>query len=119
MSGGSDPGALGGGALGRRRDAGLQAERTRLAWRRTCLAVTVIALLTARLAVLPAATPARLLALVGAFALWLAVVGLSRRRVLAMPPSGPGAAGRLLAVLALAVTGYAVLGVLLTAFGAA
>ncbi|MFS8477390.1 MAG: DUF202 domain-containing protein [Micromonosporaceae bacterium] len=102
-------------AAGPGRDPGLQPERTRLAWRRTALAVTGVALLAARLAV-QRVTPVRLLGLVAVAALWAAVLAVSHHRVRALAPPRPAPgdpSGRALPALALIVTGYAVLGVLL------
>jgi uncharacterized membrane protein YidH (DUF202 family) len=97
------------------RDPGLQPERTRLAWRRTALALTGVALLAARLAVHPV-TPVRLAGLVAVAALWAAVLAVGHRRVQALARRRPPAvadAGRSLPTLALVVIGYAALGVLL------
>jgi hypothetical protein len=92
-----------------RRDPGLQPERTRLAWRRTALGATGISLLAARLALVEGAP----LGLLAAVALWLAVLVVGQRRVTALAPARPAAAGRSLPALALIVVGYAVLGLLL------
>ncbi len=78
------------------RDPGLQPERTVLAWRRTALHYTVVALLATRLAVVRD-RPAGLVAAVG---LWLAAVVVCQCR-------------RSRRLIALTVLGYAVLGVLL------
>ena len=95
------------------RDPGLQPERTRLAWRRTALALTVVAVLAVRLA-LPG-DPAGALIGVAAVLLWGAVLVLCWRR-----GTGTGAArsgGRTLPLVALGVAGFAVLGVLLVLRG--
>lgn len=94
------------------RDPGLQPERTRLAWRRTTLAVGAVAALAARLA-LQRGTPLGLLGLFAAVGLWLAVLAVSHRRIQAMAPTRPAAAGRSLPAYALIIAGYAVLGVFL------
>ncbi|MFC4021426.1 DUF202 domain-containing protein [Micromonospora sp. GCM10011542] len=95
------------------RDAGLQPERTRLAWRRTALALTVVAVLTVRLA-LPG-DPAGALIGAAAVLLWGAVLGLCWRRA-----TGTGVArsgGPVLPLVALGAAGFAVLGVLLVLRG--
>ncbi|MEE6257509.1 DUF202 domain-containing protein [Plantactinospora sonchi] len=89
------------------RDAGLARERTRLAWRRTALAVTVVAVLAARLALTRGTVGAVIVALAALG--WLAVL------VGTVPRHGgrtPGA-GRTLPLTALVAAGFAVLGVLL------
>lgn len=95
------------------RDPGLQAERTRLAWRRTALAMTVIMVLTVRLA-LAGDVPGAVLA--GAAVLsWLAALRVCWWRATG---AGPTAGyGRALPLAALAAAGYATLGVLLVARG--
>nr|MDT0663078.1 DUF202 domain-containing protein [Micromonospora sp. DSM 115978] len=87
------------------RDPGLQPERTRLAWRRTALAFTVVAVLAARLA-LPRGVPGLLAALVAA-AGWAATIAALRPR-----PAAAGHRQRPTAtpLAALAAAGYAVLG---------
>ena len=102
-------------ANGPARDPGLQPERTRLAWRRTALALTAVALLAARLAVHPV-TPVRLAGLVAVTALWAVILAVGHHRVQALARPGPLAAAearRWLPTLALVVIGYAALGVLL------
>ena len=91
------------------RDPGLQAERTHLAWRRTVLAVTVVTLLTVRLALAQgtAGVPLAALAVVG----WAGLVRVIYRRLGSAPRPDP--AGRALPLLALTALGYAVLGSLL------
>lgn len=93
------------------RDPGLQTERTRLAWRRTVLAVTVVAVLTVRMALTRGTAGALVTAL--ALAGWVAVVAVTNRRIAVMVRHRPGDAGRALPLSALAAIGYAVLGVIL------
>ncbi|ROT32494.1 DUF202 domain-containing protein [Micromonospora sp. HM5-17] len=97
------------------RDPGLARERTRLAWRRTVLAVSVVAVLATRLALTRGTAGTVLAALTGLG--WLAVlVATFPRYAGSAPRSGPGASGahRLaLPLAALVSAGFAVLGVLL------
>ncbi len=92
---------------------GAATERTRLAWRRTALASTVVALLTVRLA-----ARARWQALdavaVGLAALaWIAHMWLIQRRIQAMAEGEPTMIGRTLVATALVVIAFAVLGLVL------
>lgn len=95
------------------RDPGLQPERTRLAWRRTVLAVTVVALLAARLAVVRGAP----LAVAGTALLWLAGLAVGHRRIVTVSRGKAGPAGPAPLLLGSAVVGLAVLGVLLVIVG--
>ncbi|BCL16096.1 MULTISPECIES: DUF202 domain-containing protein [Micromonospora] len=90
-------------------DPGLQPERTRLAWRRTALAVTVVTVLAVRLAVDGgvAGTLAAALALLT----WGAALVLCWRRGSGTGPAPTG--GPPVPLAALAATGYALLGALL------
>jgi uncharacterized membrane protein YidH (DUF202 family) len=95
------------------RDPGLQSERTRLAWRRTALALGIVAVLTVRMSFAlgrSAAPPiaAALLALAAGAA-------VAYRRGERMTQPRPPAAGRTLLVVALLAAGYAALGVVLVA----
>lgn len=90
-------------------DPGLQPERTRLAWRRTALALTVVTVLTVRLAL--GGGPVGTLAAVLALAVWGAAVRLCWPRATGTGPTPSG--GRRLPLVALAAAGYALLGTLL------
>lgn len=90
-------------------DPGLQPERTRLAWRRTALASTVVTVLTVRLA-LTGGRPG-LLATALALVTWAAAMLLCWRRSTGGGPAPTGRPG--VPMAALATTGQAMLGVLL------
>jgi Domain of unknown function (DUF202) len=105
------------------RDPGRQPERTRLAWRRTVLGFTAVALLTGRLAIVESGAGPALLAVAAALAGWLAVLALSWRRIVALtPPSDPARplaaatpapARRAVPLTACAALGFAGLGAVL------
>lgn len=88
------------------RDPGLQTERTRLAWRRTSLAASAVAVLLLVAAMrYPPGARALLVAATGGT--WLAMVTLAHRRITALT-RGVGPARRspaLLALLVLALVG--------------
>jgi len=93
-------------------DPGASAQRTRLAWRRTGLSATAVALLATRPAFAPGAGTWTFLAVGAAMALWAALIGLAYRRARglnALPPQ-PGRR---------TVTAYAALTVSLAVLGAA
>jgi hypothetical protein len=90
-------------------DPGLQPERTRLAWRRTALALTVVAVLTVRLALGGGLAGALVAAL--ALLVWGTAVRVCWPRASGTGPASSG--GRRLPLTALAAAGYALLGILL------
>ncbi|WP_274029208.1 DUF202 domain-containing protein [Streptomyces sp. MMBL 11-1] len=97
------------------RDPGLQPERTRLAWRRTTLSATVVALLAVRQALLGGATPAALIAVALSTAAWLGFLVVAHRRMLRMEAARPeplaprGALAAALCTVALAMFAAAML----------
>ncbi|MFG1913763.1 DUF202 domain-containing protein [Micromonospora sp. NPDC048898] len=95
------------------RDSGLQPERTRLAWRRTLLAVTVVTALAVRLASADGPTGALLAGVV--VLLWGALLVLCSPRGTGAGPARTG--GRTLPLVALGTVGIALLGVLLVMRG--
>jgi len=95
------------------RDPGRQAERTRLAWRRTTLAATVVALVGAGRVVAGGTRTTEVLALALVAVGWLAIVAVAHQRIRALDhPSIPDA-HRAPAALALLTTAVALAGTLL------
>ena len=88
------------------------AERTRLAWRRTVLAITVVVVLGTRLALVGGSPAGPALAAAGLVG-WLAVLAVTYRRIRAMAAARPVEIGRALPLAAVATAAYAGLGVLL------
>ncbi|MFI8168370.1 DUF202 domain-containing protein [Streptomyces sp. NPDC086081] len=96
------------------RDPGLQPERTRLAWRRTTLSGTVVAVLAVKTTLHGGASAAGILACALCCALWLGVLGVAHRRIRALA-AGPRpaalaprhAAAAVLCTVAMAVCGAA------------
>ncbi|MCX5408290.1 DUF202 domain-containing protein [Streptomyces sp. NBC_00335] len=88
------------------RDAGLQPERTRLAWRRTTLSCAVVAVLALRQALNAAGGSPVAVAGVAVIALfWLAFMGVAHRRVRELAAARPAglSAGAALAATACTV----------------
>ncbi|WP_405619717.1 DUF202 domain-containing protein [Streptomyces sp. NBC_01511] len=73
------------------RDPGLQPERTRLAWRRTTLTYTVVAVLAGRQAVRDDVTPAAIVAAALSALVWLAFLWVAHRRIMALDTARPRA----------------------------
>ncbi len=93
--------------------AGLQAERTRLSWRRTTLAATTVALLAAAAAIVDRPTPHGVAAAALIALAWLAILVIAQRRIDALGRGVTATLGRWPAVLAMLVTAYAVLSAVL------
>ncbi|MFE9705591.1 DUF202 domain-containing protein [Streptomyces sp. NPDC005930] len=96
----------------RGRDPGLQPERTRLAWRRTTLSGTVVAVLAAKAALHGGATTLSVLAAALCCALWLAFLRIAHGRIRALAAADrpraltpPHAAAAALCTFALALCG--------------
>jgi uncharacterized membrane protein YidH (DUF202 family) len=94
-----------------------QAERTRLAWRRTTLAVTLAVLLIGRLAIHDGLDALSALGLSAALASWVAFMWLTHRRIQAMAQRAPAAIGRTLPAVGVAMVVFAVIGIVLVAVG--
>lgn len=97
------------------RDPGLQPERTRLAWRRTTLSCTVVAILAAKQALQGGASPVAVVAVSLSGLAWLGFLLVAHRRVLGMgtarpePLSARGALTAAACTVALAVFATAML----------
>ncbi|WP_414719609.1 DUF202 domain-containing protein [Streptomyces sp.] len=74
------------------RDPGLQPERTRLAWRRTTLSVTVAAVLAMRTSLHEGPATAGIVSCALCFALWLGFLLLAHRRIRALATTARPAA---------------------------
>ncbi|MEU5916507.1 DUF202 domain-containing protein [Streptomyces sp. NPDC047141] len=97
------------------RDPGLQPERTRLAWRRTTLSCTVVAVLAVKLTVSDQVTAKELTGLALSCLVWVAFLAVSHRRIRSLgatrplPLSHRGALLAAVCTIALAVFGAAVI----------
>lgn len=94
-------------------DPGRQPERTRLAWRRTVLGFTVVALLAGRLAVLAPEAPLAPLALATVLLGWLGLLVLSWRRIVATSTVAPAPVRRAVPLTAWGTVGFAAVGIAL------
>ena len=92
---------------------GASAERTRLAWRRTALASTVVVLLTVRLATRDRFTVLGALAIAAALLVWLAQMWLTQRRIHAIDRHEPTEVIYALPALSLTAIAFALLAALL------
>jgi uncharacterized membrane protein YidH (DUF202 family) len=96
---------------------GASAERTRLAWRRTVLTTTGVALLAVRLATRAGSDLATALGITVVFLAWLAQLLVANRRIQAMSNREPPHVRRSLPATALLTVALAVLGIALTLAG--
>jgi len=92
------------------RDPGAAAIRTRLAWRRTALSATAVALLAARPAFAPRADTASVLTAAAAMAGWVVLVALAYRRGQGLNARPPEPGRRTVAAYALITVGFALIG---------
>ena len=93
---------------------GASAERTRLAWRRTALASTVVVLLTVRLATRDRFTVLGAIAIAAALLVWLVQMRLTQRRIHAIDRHEPTQVMDALPAMSLTVIAFAVLALLLS-----
>jgi hypothetical protein len=94
-------------------DRGASAERTRLAWRRTGLSATAVALLAARPAFTPGAGPHTYLIAAVVLAGWAGLVGLAYRRARGLDARPPRPGQRTIAAYAAITVAFAILGTVL------
>ncbi|MEV6951962.1 DUF202 domain-containing protein [Streptomyces sp. NPDC051183] len=92
------------GAVGAQRDAGLQPERTRLAWRRTTLACSVTAVLALRQVLHGSGSSLEVIGAAGIALLWLAFLWVAHRRMRALAADRPAALAPRAALAAVACT---------------
>ncbi|MFD9354942.1 DUF202 domain-containing protein [Streptomyces sp. NPDC060031] len=86
------------------RDAGLQPERTRLAWRRTTLSCSVTAVLALRQVLRGSGSGVEIIGAAGIALLWLAFLGVAHRRMGALAADRPPALAPRAALAAVACT---------------
>ncbi|MER8234450.1 DUF202 domain-containing protein [Streptomyces sp. NPDC094049] len=97
------------------RDPGLQPERTRLAWRRTTLSCTVVAVLAVKLGVQDGTTPLGVAGFALSALVWIAFLAVAHRRIRSLSAARPdplsyrGAWLTALITVALAVFGAAMI----------
>jgi uncharacterized protein DUF202 len=94
-------------------EAGLAAQRTRLAWRRTVVSAAAVTLLAVRPALTGRAGAFQLLAAAAALGGWAVLVVAARRRDHGLAGRAPATTGWSAPGLAAATVAYAVLAVLL------
>ncbi|MFD9453252.1 DUF202 domain-containing protein [Streptomyces sp. NPDC059985] len=97
------------------RDAGLQPERTRLAWRRTTLACSVVAVLAVRQAMRGTGSPTEVVGAAVTVLIWVAFLWVAHRRMRELAAARPrglaprAALGVVACTVALAVFAIAVI----------
>lgn len=91
-------------------DVGAAAERTRLAWRRTSLSATAVALLAARSAFTPHPGGAAILITAGVLTGWAALVALGYRRSRGLNAHPPHPGRRAITLYAVITIGIALIG---------
>uniref|UniRef100_A0AAU2JLC3 DUF202 domain-containing protein n=1 Tax=Streptomyces sp. NBC_00049 TaxID=2903617 RepID=A0AAU2JLC3_9ACTN len=91
-------------ASGERRDAGLQPERTRLAWRRTTLASSVVAVLALRQALRGSGAQVEVAGAAVSALVWLLFLWVAHRRIRALAADRPRTLSRRAALSAVACT---------------
>lgn len=92
---------------------GASAERTRLAWRRTALASTVVVLLTVRVATRDRFTVLGALVVAAALLVWLEQMWITQRRIHAIDRHEPTQFRRALPAVSLTVIAFSLLAVVL------
>jgi uncharacterized membrane protein YidH (DUF202 family) len=98
-------------------EAGLSAQRTRMAWRRTALSAAVVALLAARPAATAHAGPVQLLAAAAALAGWVALVAVAYRRSRGLAARPPLPGRRTVPAYAYVTVGFGLIGLILVLHG--
>ncbi|MFB7465614.1 DUF202 domain-containing protein [Streptomyces sp. NPDC056224] len=86
------------------RDAGLQPERTRLAWRRTTLACSVVAVLALRQVLRGSGRPVEVAGAALTALIWLAFLWVAHRRIRALAARPPRVLGPRSALAVVACT---------------
>ncbi|HEY9374893.1 DUF202 domain-containing protein [Streptomyces sp.] len=86
------------------RDPGLQPERTRLAWRRTTLTATVVAVFAAKQSIHDEVTPAGLFGAALSVLVWLGFLAVAHRRIQGLGTARPRGLSRRSALLAAGAT---------------
>ncbi|MFD3944006.1 DUF202 domain-containing protein [Streptomyces sp. NPDC058579] len=86
------------------RDPGLQPERTRLAWRRTTLTCTIVAVLAAKSAITDEITAAGVAGAAGVALVWVGFLAVAHRRIHTLDAARPSPLSRRGALLATACT---------------
>ncbi|MCJ1679664.1 DUF202 domain-containing protein [Streptomyces sp. APSN-46.1] len=101
------------------RDAGLQPERTRLAWRRTTLACSVVAVLALRQVLSGSGSPVEVVGVAVIALIWLAFLWTAHRRIRELAAARPpGLAPRAALAVVLCTLGLAAFAVALISGGA-